>query len=274
MREVVIIPDTSKLEAHKMSLEVERWLQYNSVLPTLSCNSHEPEFAVLLGGDGFIMRKSLELGRAGIPFLAINFGQKGFLAVAEKDNWQDVLEKVLKGKYEIEKRQILAVTHFNGINVVRNFEVAGNVYIRHRAYLIEFTGSIDGKVVYDRVGADGVIVANATGATAYNLAAKGPLISSGLVFTPICPHRLDVVPFPVPESAKMIEIIYHGRNGLQPDDEGCLLFSDSDKKDISPGERLEIRKSGKEVALIIQEGFSFIESLQKKLGAYHRKEEA
>lgn len=270
MRKVFLIPDTFKPEAYRVSLEVEKYLKDRSVLPLWflgSSDELEPcEFATLLGGDGFIMRKGLELGRASIPFVAINFGEKGFLAVAEKDNWQEILEKVLNGRYVIEKRPILAVTHFHENSGVRNFEVAGNVYIRHRAYQILFSVSIDGKVIFEKLGGDGVIVANATGATAYNLAADGAIISSGWVITPICPHRLDVVSLPVPESAKKIEIVYHGRKSAQYDDEGCLLFSDSEKYPILPGDRLEIKKSDKEVALIIPEGFSFIESLQKKLG--------
>ena len=107
MRKVFLIPDTTKIEAYKVSLEVERYLRDHLVLPLWSlegftgCELEPCEFATLLGGDGFIMRKSLEVGRAGIPFVAINFGEKGFLAVAEKDNWQEVLEKVLNGRYVI-----------------------------------------------------------------------------------------------------------------------------------------------------------------------------
>ena len=270
MEKVFIVPDISKVEAYRTSFEVEKQLIDHSILPLWYYESEhvfEPsDFAVLLGGDGFIMRKSLELGKVGIPFLAINFGQKGFLAVAKQDNWQEVLKQVLDGKYTTDRRPILSIRHFNAANKARHFEVAGNVYIRHKAYLILFTVSIDGKIIHKELGGDGVIVANATGATAYNLAARGALISSGLVITPISPHRLDVVSLPVPKSAKKIEIVYHGRNGDQYDDEGCLLFLDSEKHTILPGERLEIRESKKEASFIIPEGFSFIESLQEKLG--------
>ncbi len=269
---VMILADYFKEEAAKLIPELTRWLSERNVLVTVLRQGEEIEssqkfdFAVVLGGDGFITKKSLVLARLNLPFLGINFGTKGFLAVAERDNWQDVLKKVIDGKYTVDRRVVLSATHFGKRKVKKHFEAAGNVYIRHRAYLILFSVSIDGKVVFKELDGDGVIVANATGATAYNLAAKGSIISSGLVVTPICPHRLDVVSLPVPESAKKIEIVYHGRKGVQRDDEGCLLFSDSEKCPILPGERLEIQKSDKEVALIIPDGFSFFEALQGKLG--------
>lgn len=261
---VAIMPDWTK-NLMQFGLEVGHWLKDNySVVPTWGFE-RDMDIAVLLGGDGFIMRTSLDLAGYKIPFLAINCGTKGFLAVAEKDNWQKILGQVIEGKYSKESRPILAISHFHE-EEVKNFEVAGNVYIRHRAYMILFSVKIDDKVVYKELGGDGVIVANATGATAYNLAAKGALISSGLVITPICPHRLDVVSLPVPESAEKIEIVYHGIKGAQYDHEGCLLFTDSDKYSILPGDRVEIKKSKKEASFIIPEGFSFIESLQEKLG--------
>lgn len=267
MKRVVVIPDKTKQEACRISFEVRDWLQKHWVQWIFDGpGSFDSDFAILLGGDGFITRKSLELGKVGIPIVAINFGQKGFLAVAQQNNWQKVLEKVLEDKYTLDKRPILNVSHFDAAGRIEQFEAAGNAYIRHKAYMILFTVSIDDRVLYKELGADGVVVANATGATAYNLAAKGPLISGGLVITPICPHRLDVAPLPVPNSAKKIEIIYHGRNGGHEDDEGCLWFLDSEKHPIFPGEKLVIAESNKQVSFIIPEGFSFIESLHEKLG--------
>lgn len=265
MNKIAIIPDPTK-DLFKFGLEVGDWLKKEyAVSPSWGFNEEAADMAILLGGDGFIMRRSLDLATQKIPFLAINCGTKGFLAVAERDNWQEVLRKVCEGKYGMEKRPVLDVRHFRG-EEIRDFEAAGNAYIRHRAYLILFSVSIDGKAIYKELGGDGVIVANAMGATAYNLAARGAIISSGLVVSPICPFRLGVISLPVPESAQKIEIIYHGRKGAQPDDEGCLMFIDSDKFPIFPGDRIEIQKSAKEISLLMPEGFSFIESLQEKLG--------
>jgi NAD+ kinase len=262
---VAIIADPAK-DLMGFGREVGNWLRDNyKASPNWGCDWNQIDIAILLGGDGFIMREGLAMANHRRPFIAINCGAKGFLAAAEINNWQEVLGKVFERRYAIEERPILDVDYFYG-GELNSFQAAGNIYIRHRAYMILFSLTIDGKIVYKELDGDGVIVANATGATAYNLAAKGAIISSGLVVTPICPHRLDVVSLPVPESAKKIEIIYHGRKGGQQDDEGCLFFIDSQKRQIFPGARIEIRKSQEEISLIIPEGFSFIESLQKKMG--------
>ncbi len=262
---VLIIPDRAKEEAKKASLEIADWLRNNSVSPLfLICDEQKPDLAILLGGDGFIMRESLNMAVHDIPFLAINFGTKGFLAVAEKDNWQDVLRKVINGKYIIDKRVVLSACHFSK-RKVRHFEAAGNVYFRHKADLILVNIAIDGQTVYRNLPADGVIVATPTGATGYNLGAGGPIISSGMVITPICPHALNVVSLPVSESKK-IEIVYLGRKGRYGRDQGCLLFTDSGRWPIRPGDRVEIQKSQKEASFIIPKGFSFFEALQGKLG--------
>lgn len=255
---IVIIPDSAKKEAELLAVEISSWLNKRP------CSAGS-KFAILLGGDGFIMRKSRELAQDGTPFVAVNFGKKGFLAAAEKDNWQDVLAKVITGRFQVERRPILEVRHLSG-GRDRKYEAAGNVYIRHRADMILVSVSIDRKSVYKKLPCDGMIVANATGATAYNLGAKGAIITSGLVITPICPHSLNVISLPVPPSAKKIKMIYHGRQSSFEEDEGCLLRVDSEKYLIEPGDELEIRKSEKDTSFVIPEGFSFVESLQKKLG--------
>lgn len=261
----LIIYDQTKEEAKKASLEIADWLRSNSVLPLFSlCGEQKPDFAILLGGDGFIMRESLNLAKSDIPFLAINFGTKGFLAVAEKDNWQNVLRKVIAGEYITERRVVLSATHF-GRKKVRHFEAAGNVYLRHRSDLILLDIIIDNQVVYRNLPADGVIVATPTGATGYNLGAGGPIISSGMVVTPICPHALNVTSLPVSELRK-IEIVYRGRKSTFGRDEGCRLVFDSKKYLIKPGDRIVVESSQEETSFIIPEGFSFFAALQGKLG--------
>lgn len=263
---VLIVPDKAKEEAGKASLEIADWLRNNSISPLFSlCDEQKPDFAILLGGDGFIMRESLNLAGYDIPFLGINFGTKGFLAVAEKDNWHDVLKKVIDGKYIVERRVVLEVSHFGKRKVKKHFEAAGNVYIRHKTDLILVNIAIDGQSVYRNLPVDGVIVATPTGATGYNLGAGGPIISSGMVIRPICPHALNVASLPVPESKK-VEIVYLGRKSNYGRDGGCLLHTDSGRWPIKPGDRVEVRSSQKEASFIIPEGFSFFEALQGKLG--------
>lgn len=266
--EIVVVPDQNKKEAVEFAQNILAWLLGKRIQTTLFCSSGtnfsiKPDIAILLGGDGFIMRKSLELAKLNIPFLAINFGRKGFLAVAEQDNWQEVLEKVIAGKYAVVKRLTLAITHF-GERKIKHLEAAGDVYIRHRTNMIVLNVMINGELIYENLFGDGIVVATPTGATGYNLSAGGPLIEEGIAVTPICPHAVNVKPFVLQELRK-IEVLYFETKTYQ-NDEGCLLFIDGIGYPIKPRDRILIRKSAKRASFIIPEGFSFFGALQKKLG--------
>jgi len=267
---VLILADYFKEEAVKLMPELVKWFFERNVLAIVLQQGEEIkssqkfDFAVALGGDGFITKKSLVLARLNLPFLGINLGTKGFLAVAERDNWQEMLEKVLAGKYTIEKRIILAATHF-GANKRQKLEAAGDIYIRHRTNMIAFSVVIDGEVVYKNLFADGVVVATPTGSTGYNLSAGGPYCQTGIVVTPICPHAVNVKPLALQES-KRVEIVYLETKAQQEEDEGCLLFVDGIRYPIEPGDKVQIKNSRKRAFFVIPEGFSFFEALQKKLG--------
>lgn len=262
--EIVILPDWSKEGSFEMAKEIGEWLKNQSFSPTWTYGDEpEPEFAILLGGDGFIMRTSRELANYDIPVMAMNFGTLGFLAVAERDNWQEVLEKVIEGRYSIERHPLLRAEH-QGSSIGRYFEAVGNVYIRHQARMVVFDVIADGEIAYERIRGDGVIVANPIGSTAYNLSAGGPVIKEGIVITPICTHprRLKSKRR---KKFKEIKIIYQGVKGGQKD-EGCLLFIDSDDYPIQPGDQIRISKSSKQASLIIPEGCSFAKARKEKLG--------
>lgn len=266
---IIVIPDWNKKKSVKLGVEISGWLLKNGVFSTLLYGdkiklAKKYDMAVLLGGDGFITRTSLEMAQHDLPFLAVNFGTKGFLAVAERNNWETVLRDVVNGRYTIEKRPILKAVHYSK-EETECFEAAGDVYIRHRTSMINLSITIDGQLIYRNLFGDGVIVATPTGSTAYNLSAGGPIISIGTVITPICPYAVNVRSLPVSE-LKKIEIVYLGRKGNGEEDEGCLLHIDGVKHQIEPKDRVEIQKSPKETSFIIPQGFSFIRALQKKQG--------
>lgn len=267
---VLILADYFKEEAVKLIPELIKWFSERDISTTVLRPKEEIgsllkfDFAVLLGGDGFITKRSLVLAKLNIPFLGINLGTKGFLAVAERNNWQEIIEKVVVGKYTIEKRAVLAATCF-GHNKSQKFEAAGDIYIRHRTNMIIFSVVIDGETVYSNLFADGVVVATPTGSTGYNLSAGGSYCQTGIAVTPICPHAVNVKPLVLRESKK-IEIIYLKTKAQQEKDEGCLLFVDGARYPIEPGDKVLIRKSRKKASFVIPDGFSFFEALQKKLG--------
>ena len=150
-------------------------------------DADECDFAVVLGGDGTMLAAAKKFAQFGTPLLGINMGQLGYLTDAEVAHSKESLEKLLSGKFKIEKRIMLNVD----INGCKN--LALNDVVIHRGVNprpIRLRLAIDDEHV-DSFTADGLIIATPTGSTAYNLSAGGPLLKpdAGMVaITPICSH--------------------------------------------------------------------------------------
>ena len=145
----------------------------------------------VLGGDGTILSVARLCAPANIPILGINFGRVGFLTELEPGEVEEKLPRYLNGDYWIDERSMLHaevagdggsehLIALNDVVVVRGGEPR---VIRMNIWIDEH--------LYHSTVADGVIVSTATGSTAYNLAAGGPILHPQVksnVITPIAPH--------------------------------------------------------------------------------------
>lgn len=262
-KRVAVIYDEYKAKAGaaEMAKEIVGWLK----------GRESPiDFAVILGGDSFIMKQAKNLAASKTSVVAVNFGTLGVLATAEKNNWQDVLAKILAGEYAIEKHGLLSVVHYDSRKVGEKYcccfkehlESVGDVYIRHKGWLISFSVIVDGKPVFDNIRGDGVVAATPLGSTAYNWSAGGRIINKGVAITPICtPARLKSQYF---DEFNEIQILYHGMT-TRKKDEGCLLFVDGEDYPIYPGDEVAITKSPEFVSFIVPTGFNFAEARRNKV---------
>ena len=141
--------------------------------------------------------------RREIPILGINFGSLGFLTEIRIDELFASLDAVLDGTASFDERQMLVATastpdqrHVSPRTVLNDVVFAKGALSR----MIELSVYVSGRFV-TRVKADGLIIASATGSTAYNLAAGGPIVHpavDALVLTPIAPHTLTNRPVVIP----------------------------------------------------------------------------
>jgi NAD+ kinase len=144
------------------------------------------DFIITIGGDGTILRTSINLPKPEPPILAINMGVRGFLTEVEPKSACEAVEKVLKGEYKIEKCAKLAVS-------------AGKESIPDALNDVVISAGEPSKILYTQVckngkpilkcQADGLIIATQTGSTGYSLSAGGPVLDPevvALVITPIC----------------------------------------------------------------------------------------
>jgi NAD+ kinase len=152
------------------------------------------DLAVSVGGDGTMLRTVHLVCGAAVPVMGVNVGHLGYLTEFEPDGMRDALRRWLGGDHRTESRMTLEVRVLRPDQpIVTRFALNDAVLQRTGAgHTVRLATSIDGGhfVTYS---ADGLIVATPTGSTAYNLSARGPIVSPrhrALVVTPVSPHML------------------------------------------------------------------------------------
>jgi NAD+ kinase len=175
------------------------------------------EMAVVLGGDGTILRTARQIGTTGVPILGINFGRLGFLANSSDAGVVAIVAAALAGDVVAEQRANLRIDvvcegepdpwsddddgegpSYEAASPceagARSFFALNELAVTRGANgrVIDFTLGVSGSHVAEMRG-DGLVVATATGSTAYALSAGGPLVApgfTGLVVVPLAPHTL------------------------------------------------------------------------------------
>src|ERR1041385_7498426 len=169
------------------------------------------DLVIVLGGDGTLLSMATRIAQSGrdIPILGVNFGSLGFLTETRIDELYPSLESVINGTATLDERAMLSAEAFRGRDRFDTRIVLNDVVFTKAALsrIIELVVSVSSGVV-TRVKADGLIVASATGSTAYNLAAGGPIVHprvDAIVLTPIAPHTLTHRPIVIPGS-EIVEV--------------------------------------------------------------------
>jgi NAD+ kinase len=180
------------------------------------------ELVVVLGGDGTLLATAGRIARAGVrvPILAINFGSLGFLTETTLPELYGSLDAALNGTAMIEQRMMLRAMIVRGGNVLREAPIVNDVVVTRGALsrMTDLSVSVDDQFVA-RFKADGLIIATATGSTAYNLSAGGPIVHPGVdavLLTPIAPHTLTNRPVVIPATSVLTvqPIVDEGRQDV------------------------------------------------------------
>ena len=271
MKKAIIIPNYLKEESMQFSKTAVDILEKNGYSVSVLLENDEPiegsDLALVLGGDGTLLRACKKLYKFDIPMLGINFGHLGYLTECNPDTAIDAIETVVRNEYHLENRLMLEGS------VVRNGEnvysfVALNEASFYRSTLLKaFTAElyINGMLTQTVVG-DGLIVATPTGSTSYNLSAGGPVLtpnSKNIVLTPISPKyfpRSSIVANGEDEiEIKVIvdSIVKTGNPALQIDGDDAFTLND--------GDVVKIKRNEKDAKIIKVTSQSFYQVLRKKL---------
>ncbi|NIM45808.1 MAG: hypothetical protein GTN80_08840 [Nitrososphaeria archaeon] len=206
------------------------------------------DFIVTIGGDGTILRAFQSIRPQDTPILGIGSGEKNFLAMANKENYEEAIEAVIEGKYFV-KREMRLDVNVEG----RRFPpVLNEVY---------FASSLPGKTIevhveirrsekripiwHDR--GDGIIIATPTGSTAYSLSAGGPIVDTSLQAITVTPmslrtHKPSIV---LPNSDEVI--LWAGEKKA----EAIIVLDGQIGSKIGRNKEVFIRKSDKDAYFIV-----------------------
>ena len=207
------------------------------------------ELAIVLGGDGTILRAAeLVRGRAA-PILGINMGHVGFLAESERDDMDEAVRRVIAGEYTVEERLALSVRVKNreGDTIYETWALnEATVEKASRERMLEVVIAI-GRRPLSSFGCDGVVLSTPTGSTAYNFSAGGPVIwptVQAISVVPLSAHALFARPLVIdPSSSVTIEVLQRNQGT------GVLWCDGRRSHDLPQGARVIVRRSAQPVRL-------------------------
>ena len=222
------------------------------------------DLVIAIGGDGTLLYAAGLVARRGVPLLGINRGRLGFLTDVMPEDMLECLDAALEGRLEADRRPLLAACLRKAGGGVAEALALNDVVLQKLATgrMLDFQTKVDGRYLNTHAG-DGIVIASATGSTAYSLSCGGPIIEphlEALVIAPICPHTLSDRPIVVSARARIeIELLQRPDTRAQVTCDGAVLG------EIAPGDRLEVKASGERITLLHPDGYDYYRLLRSKL---------
>lgn len=222
------------------------------------------ELIVAVGGDGTMLHAARLAAPHGVPVLGVNRGRLGFLADISPADIRDRLDEVLSGRYVQDRRAMLQARVLRPGSDERTCHALNDVVLQkwQTGRMLDFETWIDGRYVNSH-GGDGLVIATATGSTAYALSCGGPILYPELdavVLAPICPHTLSDRPIVV-RSSSTIEV----RLVERPDANAQVICDGVSLGELAPGDRLVVSPADSSVTLLHPTDHDYYRILRSKL---------
>lgn len=225
----------------------------------------EFEMAIVLGGDGTILRAAELTRERGVPMLGVNLGHIGFLAEIEPDNVPAAVKRLTTGDFEVEERETLEVRVL-APDGMRSENWALNEATMEKtdvATMIEVIVEVGGHPL-STFGTDGLVLATPTGSTAHAFSGGGPVVwpdVDGLIVVPLAAHALFARPLVVGHGSTVaVEVLARSASG-------AMLVCDGRRRIAMPaGSRVEVQRSDLPVRLARLSPAPFTQRLVSKFG--------
>ncbi|MEZ0050317.1 NAD+ kinase [Mycobacterium sp. MAA66] len=220
------------------------------------------ELVLVLGGDGTFLRAAELARNAEIPVLGVNLGHIGFLAEAEAEAIDQVLDRVITRDYRVEERMTLDIGVRVGGQVVQRGWALNEASLEKstRYGVLNVVLEVDGRPV-SAFGCDGVLVSAPTGSTAYAFSAGGPILWPDLEAILVVPnnaHALFAGPMVTSPTALIAVEVEAGGND-------AVVFCDGRRQMVVPaGGRLEVTRCGISLKWVRLDSAPFTDRLVRK----------
>jgi NAD+ kinase len=219
------------------------------------------DFVISIGGDGTLLETVTHVGLAETPILGVNTGRLGFLATTNEEMIMEAFDHIQKNEFEIDARMLLKVETSEPIFQDLNFGLNEFTVLKQdTSSMITVHTYIDGEFL-NSYWADGLIISTPTGSTGYSLSCGGPVVmphSNNLILTPVSPHNLNVRPLIVSDTCTITLEVESRSNYF-------MVSLDSRSNIIKTGLQMKLGKEQFAARLIKFEGYSFVNTLRKKL---------
>ena len=232
MRNLLIVCNPARVDAVVAAVELQQNLASTFGIYTISdvdipgiikstlTDLPQLEVAVVLGGDGTMLRAAEVAQERDIPLLGVNLGHVGFLSEVERSRISDVIKALVNKTYVIDPRITLGYTvERDGISVASGWALNEVTVEREKATMVELFLEIDSRPI-SRWGCDGLICSTPTGSTAYAFSAGGPIVwpeVDALVVLPISAHALFSRPLVISPQSKIAVVIESSEAFLSAD---------------------------------------------------------
>jgi len=222
------------------------------------------ELIIAVGGDGTILYAARLVAGHAVPLLGINRGRLGFLTDVSPQSMLEDVDTVLGGRYTEDSRSLLSARlerrDSAPIHALALNDVVLNKWETGRT--MDFETSINGRFVNSHSG-DGIVIATATGSTAYAMSCGGPIVEPDLdvwVLAPISPHTLSDRPIVV-RAGSAIQL----RMSKRPGSRAQVTCDGTTIGDLEEGDVLFIDSADAQITLLHPPGYDYYRLLRSKL---------
>ena len=224
----------------------------------------EVDVAIVLGGDGSILRAAKFMGQHQIPVLGVNLGKLGFLADIQPEELAIALQSVQAGEFQIiEHLMIRCRIERNGETLVDELGLNELAVLSGPPFSMQYIDLyVDGQLATS-YACDGLIISTPVGSTAHNLSAGGPILRKNLeafVISPINPHTLTVRPV-VDRADRKYELVARTEN-----ESTSAVLDGQVVAPLDANAKVFVEKAEPAFRLIEVKGQSYYRTLREKLG--------